>query len=62
MITFQETSIYPYRTQICIHGTVTVAYNVAMIFEEQLLTETLYIRGASTSHVNKDSHLAAVCV
>ena len=44
MITFQETSIYPYRTQICIHGTVTVAYNVAMIFEEQLLTETLYIQ------------------
>ena len=44
------------------NGTVTVTYNVAMIFEEKLLKETLYIRGASTSHVNKDSHLAAVCV
>ena len=40
---YQETRIYPYRTQICIHVTVTVAYNVAMIFEEQLHEETLHI-------------------
>ena len=30
-----------------------------MIFEEQLLTETLYIQSASTSHVNKDNQLTA---
>lgn len=43
MITYQETRIHPYRTQIRIHVTVTVAYNVAMIFVEQLHEETLYI-------------------
>ena len=60
MIMYQETRIYPYRTQICIHVTVTVAYNVAMIFEEQLHEETLYIRGA-TSRVNKNNQLIAFC-